>query len=242
MALAMRSPWSRMRAWGARLRRAGTLLACALLVSVSVVGVPAGGGLARAGAAELSAHDVRIGIHPDSTRFALTLVSAPMPEPIGFSACISRTTRRPTPESAPTDAKATCLYPNGARAIAEAVNRGYQNAVVLDALGNVAEFATSNLFCVKDGVCFTPAPNGTFLNGITRQRVIDLLRRDGVEVIAATIRPERLYEADEIFSTGNYAKVMPLVRFEDRDLQPGPVYRRARALYWAFAHDGGVPA
>src|SRR3546814_6001125 len=71
---------------------------------------------------------------------------------------------------APTDAKASCLYPNSARALNEASKRGFDNAVVLDALGNVAELATANLWIAKDGVAVTPAPNGTFLNGITKQR------------------------------------------------------------------------
>ena len=58
------------------------------------------------------------------------------------------------------------LYPNAGRAL-KAAARGYDNAVILDPNGNVAEFATSNLFMVKDGVAHTPIPNGTFLNGIT---------------------------------------------------------------------------
>ena len=72
------------------------------------------------------------------------------------------------------------LYPNNARALREAKAKGFDNALVCDALGNVAETATSNVFMAKDGVVYTPAPNGTFLNGITRQRVIQLLRDDGV--------------------------------------------------------------
>lgn len=172
---------------------------------------------------------------PESTRFVLTLWSAPMPPTSGFSAGLS-SFRRPTPESAPTDAKASCHYPNGARAVNEAAARGFDNAVVLDVNGAVAEFATSNLFIVKGGVCLTPFPNGTFLNGITRQRVVSLLRNDGIEIVEASLRPRDLVEADEIFSTGNYGKVQPLIRYEDRDLQPGPVYSRARELYMDFAH------
>ena len=114
--------------------------------------------------------------------------------------------------------------------------RGFDNALVCDALGNVAETATSNVFMAKDGVVYTPAPNGTFLNGITRQRVIELLRDDGVRWSRATLRYEDFAAADEIFISGNYAKVMPVLRIDDRDLQPGPFYRKARELYWAFAH------
>src|SRR3546814_12090816 len=83
---------------------------------------------------------------------------------------------------APTDAKASCLYPNSARALNEASKRGFDNAVVLDALGNVAELATANLWIAKDGVAVTPAPNGTFLNGITKQRAMQLLTAAGIEV------------------------------------------------------------
>jgi branched-chain amino acid aminotransferase len=144
--------------------------------------------------------------------------------------------RKPSAEVMPTDAKAGCLYPNNARALLEAQSRGFSSCVMLDMLGNVTELATANLFIVRDGVVFTPAPNGTFLNGITRQRVIGLLRDAGVEVVEATLSYRDLETADEIFSSGNYSKVMPVNRIDVRSLQPGPVYRKARELYWAFAH------
>jgi branched-chain amino acid aminotransferase len=143
--------------------------------------------------------------------------------------------RRPTLDSMPTDAKAGCLYPNNARVMREAKAKGFSNALVCDALGNVAETGTSNVFMARDGVVHTPAPNGTFLNGITRQRVIGLLRDDGVEVKESTLRYEDFQNADEIFISGNYSKVMPVLRIDDRDLQPGPFYRKARQLYWDFA-------
>jgi branched-chain amino acid aminotransferase len=107
---------------------------------------------------------------------------------------------------------------------------------MLDMLGNVAEFGNSNVFMAKDGVVYTPAPNGTFLNGITRQRVIDLLRGDGANVVETTLRYSDFECADEIFSSGNFAKVAPIVRIDDRSLQPGPFYSRARKLYWDFSH------
>src|SRR5688572_14459197 len=84
---------------------------------------------------------------PDTTRFALSIYDAPMPKPVGFSVCLS-SYRRPAPDQAPTDAKAACLYPNSARALAEALRRGFDNALVLDPSGKVAEFATSNIFIV----------------------------------------------------------------------------------------------
>ncbi len=172
---------------------------------------------------------------PASTRFVLTLFKAPMPPPKGFSACMT-TIRRPASDMAPTDAKAACLYPNSARATAQARGMGYDNGVVCDPDGNVAEFATSNLFIVKDGVAITPEANGTFLAGITRKRILGLLETEGIEIESRTIRPEELETADEIFNTGNYGKLQPVIRYNDRDLQPGPVFRRAREMYWDFAH------
>jgi branched-chain amino acid aminotransferase len=172
---------------------------------------------------------------PESTRWCLTLYEAPMRKPEGFSITLSPY-RRPTLESMPLDAKAGCLYPNNARALIEAKGRGFANCVVCDMLGNVAELATANIFMGRDGVVFTPVPNGTFLNGITRQRVIRLLREADVTVVETTLRYRDFETADEIFSTGNYAKVMPIVRIDDRSLQPGPLYRKARELYWDFAH------
>jgi branched-chain amino acid aminotransferase len=173
---------------------------------------------------------------PDSVGFALCLFEQPMPVPGGIRVT-KAAYRRPTLDSMPTDAKAGCLYPNNARVLRDAIARGFDNALVCDALGNVAETGTSNVFMARDGAVHTPVPNGTFLNGITRQRVIGLLKGSGVEVVEGTLRYEDFLAADEIFITGNYAKVMPVLKIDDRDLQPGPFYRKARELYWAFAHD-----
>jgi branched-chain amino acid aminotransferase len=172
---------------------------------------------------------------PESTRFLLTLYETPMPPPSGFSVGLS-SFRRPTVETMPTDAKAGCLYPNNGRAIMEARARGFDNALVLDMLGNVAETGTSNIFMARDGVVMTPAPNRSFLAGITRRRVIKLLREAGVEVQEMTLKLQDFLDADEVFSTGNYSKVVPITRVEDRIMQPGPLQSKARKLYWDWAH------
>jgi branched-chain amino acid aminotransferase len=83
---------------------------------------------------------------------------------------------------------------------------------------------------------YTPAANGTFLSGITRYRVIKLLCDAGATVIETSLRYPDFESADEIFSSGNYSKVVPVVRIGERSLQPGPFYRKARELYWDFAH------
>lgn len=177
----------------------------------------------------VQAHD------PESTAYCLCVYEAPMRPPKGFSLTLSPF-RRPTQETMPVDAKAGCLYPNNSRALFDAHARGFDNAIVCDQLGNVAELATSNVFMVKDGVVYTPVANGTFLAGITRKRVIGLLRDAGLNVVEKTLNYEDFKVADEIFSTGNYSKVVPVTRIEDRTLQLGPIYSKARALYWEFAH------
>ena len=171
---------------------------------------------------------------PESTKFVLSVYVAPLPEPSGFTACRS-SFRRPARDQAPTEAKASCLYPNVARSVQEARDNGFDTGVVMDPSGNVAEFSYTNLFMVKDGAVHTPAPNGTFLNGITRQRTIQLLRDDGLEVIERMIDYAELAGADELFSTANYSKLMPCIKIDDRDLKTGPVYERARKLYLEFA-------
>ena len=118
----------------------------------------------------------------------------------------------------------------------EAAAAGFQNAVLLDPDGNVAEFATANLFFVTaDGAVVTPAANGTFLAGITRARVIKLLAAAGIEVEQRTVRPQELDAAREIFSTGNYGKVMPCTRYGARALPIGPIATLARERYMVFA-------
>lgn len=172
---------------------------------------------------------------PDSTAFSLCLEQIPMPVE-GASQALGRTEFvRPKINMAPVNAKAACLYPNNARMIRSAVARGFDNAIVADDLGNVAESATANIFMVKDGVVRTPIPNGTFLNGITRQRIIKLLREAGHTVEEATLSFDDFAAADEVFLTGNASKVTPITKVEDSEYPIGPITKQARALYWAWA-------
>ncbi len=171
---------------------------------------------------------------PESTAFALCIEEKPMAQPNGMTLGTTQF-RRPTPDCMPVDAKAGCLYPNNARMIREVAARGFQNAIVRDAIGNVAETATSNLFMVRDGEVLTPIPSGCFLNGITRQRTIKLMRDDGIAVHEQTLTMDDFLTADEIFTTGNAMKVMHVTQLEDRNLQYGPLSRRARELYWDYA-------
>jgi branched-chain amino acid aminotransferase len=171
---------------------------------------------------------------PESTRLIISLSVTPLPQPGPLAVCLTQY-RRPGPDSATTDAKAVGLYAQAGRAQAEAQRRGFDDAVMLGPDGLVAEFSGSNIFIVKNGVALTPRPNGTFLNGITRQRVLQLLRDNGVTVEERDLTEADLVTCDEMFSTGNYSKVLPVTRYESRDFQPGPVYRRARELYFEYA-------
>ena len=96
--------------------------------------------------------------------------------------------------------------------------------------------ATSNIFLAHDGQVVTPVANGTFLSGITRARTIALLAGQGIDVVERTVSVRDFLEADEVFSTGNHSKVVPVTRVEERNLQPGPIAKKARELYWEFAH------
>ena len=148
-----------------------------------------------------------IDIDPASTAFALCIEAMPMPATEGFSLTVAPFTR-PRQDMAMTEAKAGSLYPNNGRIMAWARARGFSNALSCDIDGNVAETASTNVFLVRDGAVFTPEPNGCFLNGLTRQRIIGLLRADGVEVTETQLRPDAFETADEIFVTGNIAKVI----------------------------------
>ena len=184
------------------------------------------------------AEESDIGIIPpkaSSTDFALCLEEMPMVEPKGSSITTTRF-HRPTLSVATVNAKAACLYANNARMIREAQAKGFDNALVTDCAGNVAELASSNVLMVRGGEVFTPVPNGTFLAGITRNRVITLLRDAGVPVHEVTLSVEDFLEADEIFSTGNVSKVMPVTKIEDRELDHGPITQKALSLYMEWAH------
>ncbi len=177
------------------------------------------------------------GIIPAQTEagFYICLDEVPIAVPDAGVRLATTRFHRPVMNTAVLDAKAGCLYPNNARMLMEARSKGYSNALVADALGNVAEAATANVFMVRDNVAFTPIPNGTFLNGITRQRHIANLRADGVEVVETVLGFDDFRQADEVFLSGNLNKVTPVLEFEGTQYQHGPITKRARELYWDWA-------
>ena len=179
-----------------------------------------------------------LGIAPleNSTRFALCLEAVPMPAAAAQTTLTRTRFRRPVLEDAVCNAKAGCLYPNNARMLVEAQAKGFGNALVADALGNVAESATANVFIVKDGVVFTPVANGTFLSGLTRARHIANLRADGIEVREAVLSFADVAAADEVFLSGNFSKVTSVARFDDVTYRSRKMTDHVRALYMDWAH------
>lgn len=171
----------------------------------------------------------------EQTGFAICLEEIPM-APASATVTLTRTRfRRPVLEDAVVNAKAGCLYPNNARMLTEARAKGFSNALVADAMGNVAETATANIFMVRDGEVFTPIPNGTFLAGITRARHIANMTGDGMAVHETVLTFEDFQKADEVFMSGNMSKVTPVTAFDDTHYQVGPVTRRVREMYWDWA-------
>ncbi len=117
--------------------------------------------------------------------------------------------RRPAPFTAPTDSKAAGLYMICTISKHDAEAKGYDDALMFDWRGQVAEATGANIFFIKDGKIHTPTPD-CFLNGITRRSVIDLARKRGIEVIERTIWPEELEGFEQAFLTGTAAEVTPL--------------------------------
>ncbi|MGB3245539.1 MAG: branched-chain amino acid aminotransferase, partial [Sulfitobacter sp.] len=182
-----------------------------------------------------------LGIVPlqDATGFALCLEEIPMAPPEATTTLTRTRFRRPVLENNVVNAKAGCLYPNNARMMVEARQKGFNNALVADAAGNVAESASANVFMVKDGEVFTPIPNGTFLAGITRARHMKNMTADGMKVHEAVLSFDDFHEADEVFLSGNMMKVTSVSAFDSTTYGTGqnqnPVTRRVREMYWDWA-------
>ncbi len=182
-----------------------------------------------------------LGIVPlaGATGFALCLEEIPMAAPEASTTLTTTRFRRPVLEDNVVNAKAGCLYPNNARMMVEARQKGFGNALVADAMGNVAESASANVFMVKDAEVFTPIPNGTFLAGITRARHMENMEADGIKVHETVLSFDDFHAADEVFLSGNMMKVTPVSAFDQTTYGVGPnqnpVTRRVREMYWDWA-------
>ncbi|MGB8839870.1 MAG: branched-chain amino acid aminotransferase [Aliidongia sp.] len=138
--------------------------------------------------------------------------------------------QRPSPQSAPTAAKAAGLYMICTMSKHAAENEGYDDALMYDYRGFVAEATGANMFLIIDGQIHTPTPD-CFLNGITRQTVIDLAKRRGITVVERHIPAEDLARASEVFVTGSAAEVTPVREIGPHNYQPGQISRQLMEDY-----------
>ena len=132
------------------------------------------------------------------------------------------------------DAKGTGGYMNSVLANTAAKRAGYDEALLLNSDGLIAEGSGENIFMVRNGILHTPPTSAGALDGITRNSVYQLLSEDGYEIRETQITRTDLYYADEVFFTGTAAEVTPVREIDDRDVgdgKPGPVTRRAQELY-----------
>lgn len=141
--------------------------------------------------------------------------------------------RRPAPYTAPVHAKAAGLYMICTLSKHEAAAAGYDDALMFDWRGQVAEATGANVFFVKDGALHTPTPD-CFLNGITRQSVIKLARQRGIEVVERAIWPEELEGFEQAFLTGSAAEVSPLSEIGPWRFEVGALTRQMQADYRAL--------
>jgi branched-chain amino acid aminotransferase len=135
-------------------------------------------------------------------------------------------------------AKANGNYINSMLALDEAMNKGYDEALLLDSKGNVAEGSGENIFMVKDGVLYTPTLVAS-LNGITRNTIITLAKEQGYDVVETTMKIEELYDADEVFFTGSAAEVTPIREIDDHIIgngSRGPITKKLQTMYFDLVH------
>lgn len=146
--------------------------------------------------------------------------------------------RKPAPDTLPVMAKAGANYMNSQLAKIEAIDHGYDEAIMLDYQGFVAEGSGENIFIVENGVIYTSDLGSSILRGITRDSIIQLAISLGYDVVEETIGRERLYLADEIFFSGTAAEVTPIKSVDGRSIgigKRGPVTEELQKTFFKIA-------
>ena len=138
--------------------------------------------------------------------------------------------KRPPPDCIPTDTKAAGLYMICTLSKHEAEKNGYTDALMLDYKGRVSESTGSNIFLVINGEIHTPVPD-CFLNGITRQAVIEIAKNEGINVIERDIYPDEISKAEEIFLTGSAVEVTPVGKIDNKNFKVGDITTKISSLY-----------
>lgn len=134
----------------------------------------------------------------------------------------------------PMQAKAASNYANAALARVEALNNGYDEAIMLNYHGKITEGSAENIFVIRNGEIFTPPLTSGILEGITRDSVIQILRADGQNVIEKELDRDDLYSADEIFMTGTAAEVKSVAQVDDVSIGDGKIGKTTKQLQKSF--------
>jgi len=139
--------------------------------------------------------------------------------------------RKLDPQTVPIEAKAAANYLNGMVAYADVRRRGFENVIMLDTQGFIAEGGTEAIFLVKDGRLLTPSL-GTVLDSISRKSILEAGRAIEIETVEERLHPNLLYESEEIFMSCTPFKILPVRKFEDKTMGdvPGPVSRKIVSL------------
>jgi len=142
--------------------------------------------------------------------------------------------RRIGPNTLPAAAKASGQYLNSQLAKMEAMHAGYDEAILLNEQGFLADGSGENVFVVQDGVLSTPPVTSSCLPGITRDTVIRIARGMGYEVRETDVVRSNLYHADEVFFTGTAAEITPIRSVDDHEIGPGPITKRIQSEFFAI--------
>ena len=182
-----------------------------------------------------SAEIIGVKLHDVPESFAIC--TAPMGNYVGTGGirCLVSSWRRVDDTMMPARTKCTGIYVNSALAKSEALQAGFDEAILLSMDGHVSEGSAENLFIVRQGAVFTPPPTDNILEGITRQGLMHLAREElGIEVVERSIDRSELYTADEVFLCGTGAQVAPVIDIDRRrigDGEPGPLTMRLQDIY-----------
>jgi branched-chain amino acid aminotransferase len=191
-----------------------------------------------------SAEIIGVKLHDVPESFAICM--APMGNYVGTGGirCMVSSWRRIDDTMAPARAKCTGIYVNSALAKSEALQSGFDEAILLTMDGHVSEGSAENLFIVRQGVLYTPPPSDNILEGITRQTVMHLAREEmGLDVVERSIDRTELYASDEVFLCGTGAQVAPVIEIDRRrvsDGEPGPVTLRIQDIYNGLVSGGNA--
>lgn len=150
----------------------------------------------------------------------------------GIDVCMAKW-NRPDPKTAPTNSKAAGMYMISTLSKHDAENKGCQDALMLDWRGYIAETTGANIFFAKDGKLHTPIPD-CFLDGITRRTVIDLAKKNNIEIQERVILPDELNDFDEIFITGTAVEVTPIRKIDKKEYQVGQITQKLMKDYDAL--------